>query len=382
MKTNKFIRLLILLAVIAIAVGLAFTAKNKLGEKTVQTSSKTLGLPVETTAVTKDTIIDSVKYTGTVVSKKEVTISPKIAGRIEVMNVREGDTVKKGQAIITLEKSELESKLLTLNQKISSAGQNLDYWEDQLVRNEMLLQEGVIPKEKFDQSKYARDNAANGVKEAYTMLQEAKVNLNNATITAPMDGVVTAVMALPGDLAVLGKPIIKIADVRELKAQVKVIEGDLVRIKEGSGTYLALTNTGSVNSSFTPIKATVSKIFPALDPVTRTAVVEVDIPQEALKSNSIIRPGMSIDANFVLGQQNQALVIPKNAVKWEAKQAYIFVAQNTKAVKILIKTGLEDGSKVEVLTGLKEGDLVIISNLNDLFDGREIFLFGKEKNSL
>lgn len=369
---KKIIMLFVFLAL----AGVFFMQKSNFKTTTVPAKPTQLGLPVETATVTKATITASVKYSGTVAAKEEATLASKIAGRIEELTVSEGDAVQKGQVVITLEKNELVSKLNTLKQKLTTAKQNLDYWEEQLAKYDVLWQEGAIPEDKYNQIKFARDNAANAYKEVYAMLQEASVNLASATISAPLDGVVTAVLALPGDMATPGKPILKIADVKDLKAQVRVIEGDLVRIKEGSPVYISVAN-----SDFPPVTAKVNKIFPALDPVTRTAVVEAVIPEQAFKANRVLRPGMSIEANFVLGQQEQALVIPKKAVKWENGKPYVFVARNNKAVKTAIKTGLEDENRVEVQEGLKEGEMVITSNLNELFDGREIFLFGKEQHS-
>jgi RND family efflux transporter MFP subunit len=307
------------------------------------------------------------------VADQEATLSPKITGRIETLYVREGDRVEKGRTVAVLERGELESRAGTLGQRVNTARLNLEHWESELAAYDFLYQQGAIPRQQYEQIKFNRDTAQSTLAEVQSQHAEALVNLGYATITSPISGVVQSVLAQDGDLAMPGKPIVKIINPTALKAQFKVIESDLARI--GPGTKVLLTLPGAVSG---PVETSVSKVLPALDPVARSATVEVRIPSDVVKSLNLM-PGMSAEASFILEEREDALVIPKKAVVEEKGSSYVYVVVDNKAVKKTVKKGIEDESKVEVPEGLEEGDLVITTGLNELYDGREVFLFGKEK---
>lgn len=333
----------------------------------------TIGFPVETSAAASGPLRSKVSYSGAIVADQEATLSPKITGRIEALYVREGDRVARGKVVAVLERGELQSKARTLEQRVNTARLNLEHWDSELTAYEALHQQGTISNQQYQQIKFNRDTAESTLGEMWSLRSEALVNLAYATITSPIDGVVQSVMAQDGDLAMPGKPIIKVANPTVLKAQFKIIENDLARIKPGTKVLLALP--GEVSG---PVEATVSKIFPALDPVARSATVDVPIPlSDGDRLN--LMPGMSANASFILEERENTLFIPKKAVVEDKGRFFAFVARDNKAVKTAVKKGIEDDSQVEILEGLVEGDLVITTGLNELYDGREVFLFGKEK---
>jgi RND family efflux transporter MFP subunit len=370
--TVKKLAVLGLIILVVAAVGLK--ARSRLAAPPQDVSAKaTIGFPVETSAVARESLTSRVSYSGTIVADQEATLSPKITGRIETLYVREGDRVEKGRTVAVLERGELESRAGTLGQRVNTARLNLEHWESELAAYDFLYQQGAIPRQQYEQIKFNRDTAQSTLAEVQSQHAEALVNLGYATITSPISGVVQSVLAQDGDLAMPGKPIVKIINPTALKAQFKVIESDLARI--GPGTKVLLTLPGAVSG---PVEASVSKVLPALDPVARSATVEVRIPSDVVKSLNLM-PGMSAEASFILEEREDALVIPKKAVVEEKGSSYVYVVVDNKAVKKTVKKGIEDESKVEVPEGLEEGDLVITTGLNELYDGREVFLFGKEK---
>jgi RND family efflux transporter MFP subunit len=370
--TVKKLAVLGLIILVVAAVGLK--ARSRLAAPPQDVSAKaTIGFPVETSAVARESLTSRVSYSGTIVADQEATLSPKITGRIETLYVREGDRVEKGRTVAVLERGELESRAGTLGQRVNTARLNLEHWESELAAYDFLYQQGAIPRQQYEQIKFNRDTAQSTLAEVQSQHAEALVNLGYATITSPISGVVQSVLAQDGDLAMPGKPIVKIINPTALKAQFKVIESDLARI--GPGTKVLLTLPGAVSG---PVETSVSKVLPALDPVARSATVEVRIPSDVVKSLNLM-PGMSAEASFILEEREDALVIPKKAVVEEKGSSYVYVVVDNKAVKKTVKKGIEDESKVEVPEGLEEGDLVITTGLNELYDGREVFLFGKEK---
>lgn len=335
---------------------------NKVPE--VQTGA---GYPVETlTAVTGD-ISEGLWYVGTVNPWREVDLAPKIAARILNVAGKEGDFLKLGQTAVTLDNGDLQGRLNSLSKRVQTTKINRDYWGPQLARYETLFKEGAISEQSFQQVILSRDTAQSGYEEANAALQEARISLENSTVSSPMTGVITALHSNPGDMAVPGKPILTIADIGKLKVKVKVVEEDLIKLKQGMQVSLSSTFSEKQYASL------VTEIFPTLDMTARTGLVEISVPP-GMMEDSNLKAGMSINVLFVLKEKKDVLIVPKQTVKTDGDNSYLYVVNNNKAVKRKVQTGISNDKDIEITSGLNSGDEIISSGLTELYDGRLLYL--------
>lgn len=358
---------LVLVVALGIAAGYKLVQLNKVPEE-----KEVVGYPVATVLAEQRSISAGIDYVGTVEAWEEVDLAPKISGRIINIFGREGDVLKKGQLAVSLEGDELKGRANTLEKKVQAAKSNADYWASQVELYNNLYKEGVISEQDFRKVVLNRDNAINGYEEARAALTEARIAQENSTIAAPITGTIISTYSYPGDLAVSGKPVLTMADTSKLKVLVKVVEEDLMKLKKGGSVLL---DPGDGKPQY---EAKISEIYPAVDRNLRTGTLEIALPREMLKDYSL-KPGMSINVRFILGESRETIAIPQNTVLTDEDEAnYVFVVEEGKAVKRFVKLGFSNGEFVEVTDGLKKGDRIISTGLVELYDGRSVYLGGEK----
>lgn len=327
----------------------------------------TAGVPVEVAPASKGYISMALRYVGTVVAEDQVQVAPKISARITEVRVKEGQVVHRGEVLARLDDQDLASKVAALRVRLRNAETNLRFQQEALDRVSSLYNEGALPRNELDRAMLARDTAQANRDEVAFMLAEAEANLRNTTLLAPVDGSVAAVLNAAGDMAMPGKPVVTIVSTGRLRAEFNVFERDLLQVRPGQKVALALPDGRTLTSQ-------VSRVDPALNPVTRTSRVEVPLRTEDVVSLGL-RPGMSIGGAFIQAETADALVIPKSAlVDMGQGGHFVYVERDGKAVRVPVKAGLFGEAQVEIKEGLSPGDRVIVSNLNDLYDGRAVLV--------
>jgi len=305
---------------------------------------------------TKGEIRHTVTYTGTVQPWFDVTVYPRTAGWLERILVDVGDRVTKDQVIVRLDKRELLTKL-------AERKAHLVFLEKEYERDAQLVREKAISQSEADRTKMMYD-------EAKAQMANVETLLSYTDITSPIDGVVTERLLLnnPGQLVNPGTPVLKVADVSRMRVQVKVAEQDaphLKGVRQGEGTEAVVRFPALGNRS---IEATVSQVFPPLDPVTRTTTAELVVEN----SGGAIHAGMYAVVDFVLGKKADAVLIPRQAVLQVEGQPTVFVTDSVVAMKRPVTLGLAAKDQVEVLDGVKEGELVITKGSRGLTDFQEV----------
>lgn len=304
----------------------------------------------------KGEIRSTVTYTGTVTPWHEVTVYPRTTGWLERILVDVGDRVRQGQMLVRLDKRELQT---TLAQRQA----HLVFLEQEFQRDTRLVQEKAIPQSEADRTKMLYDEARAQVENITTLLSYTE-------ITAPIDGVVTERLLLdrPGQLVNPGTAILKLADVRRMRIQVKVAEKDAPHLKggrPGEGTEAVVRFPALGDKT---LATTVSEVFPPLDPTTRTTTVELVVENP----NGSIRAGMYAIVDLVLGKKAEAILIPRQAILQVEGQPAVFVTDSVVAMKRPVTLGLAAKDQVEVLDGVKEGELVITKGNRGLTDFQEV----------
>ena len=303
---------------------------------------------VKTQAAVSRPHVGTEEVVGTVRSKLRAAVEPKVSGRVLVYAAVPGQMVKAGDLLATLDAREIQAK-------VDQAKAVLDQARRDFARQEKLIATNATTRQEFDAAQARVEVGEAAVSEAETMMSYARV-------TAPFDGVVTRKLADVGDLAMPGKPLLEIEAPTDLRFEADLPEALLASVKLGAKMNV---NVSSVNK---PLEAVVSEIAPVADPVSRTFQVKLDLPDaDGLRTGQFGR--VSVPVTEVM-----LLLVPKTAVIKRGQMEFVFVVSEGKAALRLVKTGKSINGQVEILSGLEEGEQVVISDPAALADSQPVTL--------
>jgi RND family efflux transporter MFP subunit len=280
---------------------------------------------------------------GTVRSKQRSVVEAKVSGRVLEFTATPGAMVKAGDLLARLDVQEIQAKVDQARAMLDQAKRDFD-------RQKQLIASNATTRQEFDAADARVKIGTGAVSEAETMMSYAKV-------TAPFDGVVTRKLADVGDLAMPGKPLLEIEAPTSLRFEADLPEAILDRVKLGEKMSVRLAKV---------IEGTVSEISPVADPVSRTFNVKLDLPPtEGLRTGQFGRVSVPV-------AEVKLLLVPQSAVLKRGQMELVFVAKDGKAALRLVKTGKVLESRVEVLSGLEEGEQIIVSETAQLTDGQPV----------
>jgi RND family efflux transporter MFP subunit len=307
--------------------------------------------------ISQPSIYESV---GTVSSKTVSTISSKLMGAVKEVFVREGDPVKKGDRLATIDDQQAAAMLRQAKAALAetrraetaaSAGAELAIATYTRYQN-LMKDESVSPQE-FDEIKSRYQQAQAGlaaakqrVKQAEAALASAVVNAKDTVIQAPYDGIIRAKMIDVGDLAAPGKAMFSIEN-KDNYVVVLVLPEQYIHTVD-LNQEVTVTVSALSNKTFT---GNVEEIFPDADTKSRSFLVKVKIP-----ADKALRSGMFARVSIPIGKTG-LILIPVSAVIHAGQLTGIYIVDDTQTAKFrLIRTGRTFGESVEVLSGLNEGD--------------------------
>jgi RND family efflux transporter MFP subunit len=308
---------------------------------------------------------------GTVRAKATSIVAPRIMGTVTAMKVKQGDTVKSGDLLLTIDDrdaahrvSAAEAAYGEARSGLEAAGENRSLARVTHERYSNLFAEKTISRQEMDQfetrkkiaeSEYTR--AEEVVRRAKAGLDEAKVYHGFTRITAPVTGPVVERKADPGSMAVPGMPLLIIEDSSQLKIEASIDERLSGKIKVGMAAYILIEDTGS------RIRGTIGEITPAVDPSSRTFPVKIYVEDRSLRS------GMYTKVLIPEGKKD-VLLIPKKAVVERGQLAGVFVKDDKGVLTYrLVKTAKLSGDSIEVVSGLKPGESVVVEGVEKAVDG-------------
>jgi len=380
--------------------------------KTGVIGNKDKGKSIEISKVNSTTIVETVSATGKIQPEIEVKIASMVSGEIIELPIKEGQVVKKGDLLVKINPdlytSGLNRTVANLAGTKSSLGQADAQFKEaksNYDRSKTLFDKGIISKSDWDKAvasfevaKAAKQTAYFSVQSATATVNEARDNLGRTIIYAPADGTVSVLNVELGERVLgtqqmAGTEILRVANLNNMEVEVDVNENDIVKIKVGDlakvevDAYLKKQFKGVVTS----ISNSASTALTA-DQVTNFKVkirILKESYQDLLEGKPItyspFRPGMTATVDIITKTKANVLAVPISAVviksdtaavkeikiddpkatekpkvlKSDKKLECVFVKVGNKAKIRIIKTGIQDDSNIEVITGLKKGDVVI-----------------------
>jgi HlyD family secretion protein len=367
-------------------------------------------IEVESASVNEITIIETVSATGKIQPETEVKISSEVSGEIIALPIKEGQVVKKGDLLVKINPdlytsgyNRTVSNLSGTKASLSQADASFKEAKASYDRSKTLFDKGIISRSDWDKAiaafavaKASKESAYYNVQSANATVKEAKDNLGRTTIYSPADGTISSLGVELGERVLgtqqmTGTEILRVADLNNMEVEVDVNENDIVKVSIGDSTkiqvdaYLKKDFKGIVTSISNSASTTTSA-----DQVTNFKV-KIRILKESYKdlvegkpaTYSPFRPGMTATVDIITTRKEMVLGVPISSVvvksdtaatkKYEVKDnantaitsksdqkfECVFVKVGDKAKIRVIKTGIQDNTNIEVISGLQKGDVVI-----------------------
>ena len=342
-------------------------------------------MTVELASVSRADMSDQVLVVGNLVGMVTVDAVPKTNGRLEDVYVKLGDHVRKGQAVAKIEDREIveqvkqqEAAYNVAQATVRQREAALRLAQSNLERSKSLYERQLLARQAMDdtdasfQAAQAQlDLAQATTEQGKARLDELKINLANTTIPSPVDGFIGKRMLDPGATVGINTSFISVVDIRIVRLIVNVIEKDLRRIAAGMDTEVEVDAFPSET-----FNGRVARVAPILDPATRTAQVEIEIPNP----NFRLKPGMYARVRFTVERHEKTLVVPTPSVVDVAGKTGVFLpaGENNDSVAFHpVTIGIEHQDVTEITGGLKEGEKIISTGAAALREGDRIVLAGQ-----
>jgi len=304
-------------------------------------------------------------------------VAAQVAGAIADMKVEVGDRVKKGQILATLDAATLKAELSVVEGELLQAYAQLEFDKSDLrlaelgmERQENLRKSGAFSKAKYEDwvQKVARSNASVARRKAEISTTEAsllmkQINLAKASIIAPYEGVVTRRMAEAGSYVRVGDPVVYLISDHAMEIEVDVPSLRVAGLKPGVKVAFNLDDGESY-------EATVRAVLPSENPLTRTRVVRFE--PDFTRNRERLADAQSVIVHVPVGVQRDILSVHKDAIIKRGSEDIVFVVSDKKAQPRTIKLGEATGSRIEVLSGLKRGEQVVVRGNERLQGGAPV----------
>lgn len=391
MKNNKILKYLVPAVIILIIFAMIGKKQGWFG--------KAVTVKVAVEKVEKRTITEAITANGKIQPEKEVKLTPDVSGEIVELTVKEGDRVEKGQLLLRIRPDVYVSQRDRSLAAISSARARLAQTEAQFIqaelafnRSKQLFDEQTISKSEFEQaqasytvSKAEVDAARFSVVSTEASLKEANENLTKTSIYAPMTGTVSMLLVelgerVAGTNLMAGTEMLRVADLSRMEAQVEVNENDIVRVSLGDtalievDAYLDKKFKGVVTEIANSAKTT----GVSADQVTNFDVKILILPEsyrdvEKETGQNPFRPGMSATVDIQTESKPDIITVPIQSVTTRTDtskvavsstsdddiRTLVFTTDGKYAFARDVKTGIQDNSYIEILSGINVDDQVI-----------------------
>ncbi len=336
-------------------------------------------LTVGTASVSRAAVAEYITVVGNLIGMATVQVVPKVSGRLESISVRLADPVRRGQVIAKIEDREIQQQVkqaeasyevaaATIRQReadLKLAGTSLD-------RTRSLFDRQLMPRQTLDDAE-ARYQAAQAqldlaraqFQQAKARLDELRITLANTEIVSPVTGFVGKRFLDPGAFASQNAAVVSVVDISSVRLVANLVEKDVKRVTRGTPAEVEVDAFPGERFG-----GHVSRVAPVFDPATRTAEMEIEVPNPTLR----LKPGMYARVRLRVAEHAGVLTVPLNAVVDVSGRKGVFVPDGNIARFVPVEVGLQDQERVEIVNGLAEGATVISTGAAGLRDGDPVVL--------
>ena len=310
-------------------------------------------MPVKAVAAKLAAAVDEANAVGTLRADESIVIRPEIAGRVAEFRFEEGQNVKKGSLLASLDSSEVRAQLASATAQARLDAQRLERAED-------LHKKNFISQQALDEarSNHARSQASQ---------REIEAKLGKTEIRAPFAGVAGLRQVSQGAYVAAGTDIARLEKIDQLKLDFRVPEAYLAKLKASQQVKVQVD--AYPDDAFA---GTIYAIEPAVDEATRTMLIRARVANAQLK----LRPGMFGRVQVQLAVREKAVWVPEQAIVPRGQDSFVFRVANGKAELVKVQTGARRVGEVEIRSGVAAGDLVVTEGTQRIGPGSAVNVMG------
>ncbi len=325
-------------------------------------------LTVETVAAAAGSITKEVSYSGSLQGANEVTLYPKVAARVVAIYKQEGNRVSKGQTIVSLDSSDYQAALVSAQAALTMAQSNYQNAQNNAQRTRALFDQGGVSTQQMEQADLGVLQADSAVKQSQAAVQNAQNMLNNCRITSPINGVVGLIKVSVGNMVSPAAAVAVVSSPGQMSVKVDVSEAEIAFVSLNSPVKVRVSSVGDQD-----FPGKVTSVATVVDPMSKGFPVEITIDNPA----NTLKSGMLAEIQLSTEKKDGVLRVPRAAVVENGARRVVFVVDAKSVVhETDIEVGLENRDWVEVISGIKPGDQIVIKGQTLLHDADEVRLPG------
>ena len=357
-------------------------AKKKAEEDTV---------PVELSTATLGPISSYLSSTANLRAMREVQVASLTAGVVSTLHVEEGDVVGKGDLLCRLDDSELQIRLKLAEQRMAQArlqqerakirleqsGVQIKNTKQELDRQETAAKEGLVSEQVVAEVRYRMDDLLHNqrsadseqrefthrIAELAAEIQQVKLEISRARITAPFSGHVTERTVELGQTVRNLDGLFKLGTLSPLYADVHLAEGDAQSVRPNLEARVSL---GSRDSE--QVTGRVLRVSPVVDDSSGTVKITVELG----RAGPGFKPGAFVRVEILTDEREQAVLVPKRSLFEEDNESFVYVGEDNVARKQKVELGYQSDTEVEIRSGVSAGERVVVAGQGNLTDGAKI----------
>lgn len=316
---------------------------------------KDRGVPVEVVEIGRGPIESVLRYTTNLEAESAVTVYAEAARRVRQLMVEEGDRVNRGQVLLRLQDDQQQTALERTKSELDKV--KLEYERQKRLFEQQLISEAV-----FNEATYA-------LEQAELAHRDAQREYSYTEVRAPISGTVTARHVRVGDQVSVNQELFDMVDFDSIVARVYVPEKELAKLKVGQEARIAPEATSGDARI-----GSIDRIAPVVDPRSGTVKVTVDVP-----SGENLLPGMYVSVDLVTDTREDAVLVPKKALIYDADQVFLYrVTNDDKVERLLVTPVLEDREHIQPSNNVQAGDRVVVAGHAGLKDGSTVEVLGAD----
>lgn len=327
---------------------------------------------------------EEIQITGALRPKEQVDVTAKVTGRVENIRVNIGDKVRRGDLLAEMEDLEIQQQVrrataaqevvrATLQQRraeLANAQADLD-------RSRQLMEGGLIPRQEYESKQTSfrvvqaqvQLTQAQG-EQAQAELNELRIRLEQMKIVSPIDGVIAERFVDVGAVISPATPLVRIVNLSTLITRANVPEREVSKLRLGNRAQVVVDAFGN-----TVYDGKVSRISPVMDAATRTALVEVEIPNR----DGNLRAEMFARVTLDLATLRPAVLVPRESLVYRGQQAGVYLLSGRRPVFREVEPGINQGDEVEVLANLPAGTQIVSRGAAMVNEGVTVQIAGEDR---
>ena len=349
----------------------AMAARQAQQKALAQAASQRAEAPLQLAAselggVRRKSLVLGVPVSGSLRATESAMVKARVAGELQGLTVREGDSVRAGQVLARIEATESQARLRQAQQQADAAKAQVDINQRTVTNNQALVNQGFISATALVTSQASLESAQSTYRAALAAADVAKKSLDDTVLRSPISGQVSQRLAQPGERMPIDGRVLEVVDLSRLELEALLSPADSLAVRVGQKAQL------QIEGSTEPVVATVARINPSAQAGSRTVPVYLAIAQN--RGAPALRQGLFVQGLLDTGRAD-VLTVPLDAVRTDKPAPYIQAVQGGKVAYLPVKTGARavvDGQTLVAIEGAPEGTVVVSGRMGQLREGTAV----------